>query len=348
MRSFLFLNQPFPQCHGSTLAKFSNGSLVAAWFAGTREQHPDTAIWWCHEKDGKWTKPSVLAKVNDEAHWNPVLYQDPDGAMWVYFKTGGFPDRWDTWRSKFSFTTGWGTPKKLGSKMLECGRMTPGPVRGKMVRLSSGTVIAPSSIEKIISRSSPHSVVKWESVIHRSTNGKKWTSFMIPFDRTAYGEFGGIIQPSVWETAPGKVSALFRSTCGLLFRSDSVDDGMTWSGVVPTGIPNPNSAVDVAVKGDVVALAFNPVSGNWAGRSPISVAFSGMSGTEFGSVVHVEQGQGSFSYPAIIETENGFAMTYTWNRVNIAFAYVDVGPRGESSNVNASIRSGPEAYDFIN
>ena len=345
MRSFLFQNPPFAQCHGSTLAKFSDGSLVAAWFAGTREQHPDTAIWWCWEKDGKWTKPEVLAKVNEEAHWNPVLFLDDKGTMWLYFKTGGFPDRWDTWRCKFHGK--WSVPKKLESTELECGRMTPGPVRGKMVRLSSGTILAPSSIEKIVEKRFPHSLVRWESVIHRSTNGKKWTSCIVPFPRAA-GEYGGIIQPSVWEADKG-CSALFRSTNGMLYRSNSTDDGKTWSPAFRTGVPNPNSAVDICRKGDLLAMVFNPVSGNWVQRTPISVVFSNPGGSTWGSVLEVEGGPGSFSYPAMIETEEGFALTYTWNRTNIAFANVVVKTHSHGelyTSVEAETTEGPEAYDF--
>ena len=36
--------RPTPQCHASTLVEGDQG-LVAAWFGGTREKHPDVGIW---------------------------------------------------------------------------------------------------------------------------------------------------------------------------------------------------------------------------------------------------------------------------------------------------------------
>src|SRR5437016_2215190 len=41
---FIYEQAPFPQCHASTIAQAANG-LVAAWFGGTREKHPDVGIW---------------------------------------------------------------------------------------------------------------------------------------------------------------------------------------------------------------------------------------------------------------------------------------------------------------
>src|SRR5687767_14492820 len=37
---FIYETAPFPECHASTLAETKAG-LVAAWFGGTRERHPD-------------------------------------------------------------------------------------------------------------------------------------------------------------------------------------------------------------------------------------------------------------------------------------------------------------------
>jgi predicted neuraminidase len=316
----IFTDAPFPQCHGSTLARLPDGSFMACWFAGTKEQHPDTAIWWSHLEGLQWSEPKVAIKVSQEAHWNPVLFPCEDG-MAMFFKVGRFPDSWDTYKCWFNGDS-WSEAVKLKSKVFPCGKMTPGPVRGKVVRLSNGTLIAPSSIEKIICHFPMIPI--WESVMHRSTDdGKTWETSFVPFIRREK-EFGGIIQPSVWEISPGHIAALMRSSNGFLYRTESSDDGKTWSPAEMTDLPNPNSAVDISPYKNVIAMVHNPVSGNWVRRSPLSISFANKDGKIFSEPINIESGEGSFSYPAVIDTEDGFAITYTWNRTHICFVKVNI------------------------
>src|SRR3546814_13002149 len=64
---------------------------------------------------------------------------------------------------------------------------------------------------------------------------------------SAFGE--GVIQPALWESAPGKVHMLLRSSAGVICRSDSEDYGKTWSPVYKTDLPNPNSGIDATKLG---------------------------------------------------------------------------------------------------
>ena len=332
--SFIFTDPPFLQCHGSTLARLPSGQFVSAWFAGTKEMNPDTAIWWSKQEGLVWSKPSVAFKVDQQAHWNPVLFVDSNGNLVIHFKVGRFPDSWDTYRSRLGDNDKWSAPKMLKSKMLDCGKMTMGPVRNKMVAMSDGTIIAPSSIEMTVSRMTYPFQVEWNSVFHVSKNGgKTWkTTKLVGYDRKKYGRLGGIIQPAVWESGKGVASALFRSTTGFLFRSDSADGGMSWSDATPTGMPNPNSAVDVATKDGILAMAYNPVAGNWVRRSPLSIAFSNLDGRVFGAPVTVCEGLGSYSYPSMVATDCGFAMTYTWSRLRIAFSEARIVGKEDGSD----------------
>ncbi|HQX51688.1 MAG TPA: sialidase, partial [Planctomycetaceae bacterium] len=43
-QEFIYDTAPFPECHASTIEETPAG-LVAAWFGGTREKHPDVGIW---------------------------------------------------------------------------------------------------------------------------------------------------------------------------------------------------------------------------------------------------------------------------------------------------------------
>ena len=72
-RGFVYERAPFPQCHASTIEEAKGGGLVAAWFGGTREKHPDVGIWVSRLDGGRWTEPVEVA--------NGVQYRRPDGSV---------------------------------------------------------------------------------------------------------------------------------------------------------------------------------------------------------------------------------------------------------------------------
>src|SRR6187399_2839597 len=49
---FIYETAPFPSCHASTIAETKSG-LIAAWFGGTHERHPDVGIWVSRLENGK-------------------------------------------------------------------------------------------------------------------------------------------------------------------------------------------------------------------------------------------------------------------------------------------------------
>ena len=60
MTEFIADPSPTPQCHASTIVDARSG-LVAAWFGGTRERHPDVGIWVSRHVEGRWTLPVEAA-----------------------------------------------------------------------------------------------------------------------------------------------------------------------------------------------------------------------------------------------------------------------------------------------
>jgi len=69
----------------STLLALPNNEYLCAWFAGTKEGNPDTAIWLSHLAEvgyllNKW-------QVAQTAHWNPVLFSDAEN-IYLFFKIG--------------------------------------------------------------------------------------------------------------------------------------------------------------------------------------------------------------------------------------------------------------------
>ncbi len=301
-------NRPFAACHAATLATLPNGRFFAAWFGGSYEKHPDVAIWGAERESHGWSAPRLLAKVRDEAHWNPVLFTEPSGRLWLFFKIGANPHVWETWvmQSDDNGAT-WNEPRELilGD---QGGR---GPVKNRPIVLANGAWLAPASLEQ---------PGRWDVFVdHSSDAGQSWiSSNLLKIDPAVTGP--GVIQPAIWETQPGHVHLLARSTCGHICRADSPDGGRTWSPVRPIRLPNNNSGLDLACMHDgTLVLAYNPVSGDWAARTPLSLACSSNNGVTWNHLIDLETEPGEYSYPTIIPTDDAVAVVYTWQRERIAF-----------------------------
>jgi predicted neuraminidase len=335
VREFVFDDhRPFAQCHASTLASLPDGGLCVAWFGGTREGHSDVGIW-SAERPGEeskkeaspappnaasargtsWSEPRLIAKVSDDAHWNPVLFAlSPSGSdLCLHFKVGARIRDWQTWTQR---STDAGRTWSAAQRLVPGDRGGRGAVKNKAIQLTSGDWIAGASIE---------AWRQWDSFIDRSPDGlANWVAGAKIEVHAGNFSGKGLIQPTLWESAPGRVHALFRSTDGRTHRSDSEDDGRTWSMAYPIDVPNNNSGLDlICMSHRLLALVCNPVAGNWAARTPLSLLLSGDNGRSWPERIEIETKPGEFSYPSIIETEAGLVISYTWNRRRIAVATID-------------------------
>jgi predicted neuraminidase len=110
-----------------------------------------------------------------------------------------------------------------------------------------------------------------------------------------------------------------RTAAGRVARADSKDGGRTWSPAYLTDLPNNNSGIDLLALDDGrLALVYNPVGKNWGPRTPLNLALSQDNGATWQDVAAFEdEPEGEFSYPAIVETSTGLAVSYTWKRQRI-------------------------------
>lgn len=315
-RSMVFESHPgFAQAHASTVEAITDSTYLVAWFGGSYEKHDDVGIWLA-KGDGKtWSEPKVVAKVRNDPHWNPVLHQTSEGKVILFFKVGKEIDHWETW-VQISEDQGesWSVPTEL----VPGDQGGRGPVRNHLTILSDGTWLAPAS----------HELNKvWNAFVDVSKDqGKTW-------ERSPYFEINreiipeeGIIQPTAWESSPGKIHLLMRSSAGKIARTDTQNGGKTWSPVYLTDLPNNNSAIEVAhLGGEKIALLYNPVSGNWGDRNIIELAISTDNGKTWPIRHTVEQTpdpDGEFSYPSLIFDGENLVFTYTWNRQKVAFGKI--------------------------
>lgn len=324
-------HKPFASCHASHLTLLPNGDVLAAWFAGSEEGADDISIWGARRQNGIWTEPVQLADEEGLPHWNPVFHKKADGEIVLFYKVGRLLKEWYT-KVKTSNDGGlsWSAPVEL----VAGDRGGRGPVRNKVIVLSDGAWLAPASTEDGI----------WQSFADRSEDeGRTWTrsgniriegldydnirevtDSSIPVSKQSFiGR--GVIQPTLWESEPGKVHMLLRSTEGLIYRSDSSDGGRSWCGAYPTSLPNNNSGIDVVkLDSGALVLVCNPVGENWGPRSPLVLLASEDNGLTWGSEFVLENEEGEFSYPAVIAEGNTLYITYTWRRQSIAFRQISV------------------------
>lgn len=303
---FIFETAPFPQCHASTLVE-SQGGLIAAWFGGTKEKHPDVGIWSARRLAGKWTAPievanGVQADGKRYPCWNPVLFQPKNGPLLLFYKVGPSPDAW--WgmlRTSTDAGMTWSHARQLPNGVL-------GPIKNKPVQLANGDILSPTSSE--------HD--GWRVHFERSHDlGQTWDSSSPAND----GKQFSAIQPSLLFHGANRLQAVGRTRNGKVFQVWSEDNGQTWGQMSLLALPNPNSGTDaVTLRDGRHLLVYNHTA---KGRSPLNVAVS-VDGRDWQAAVRLENEPGEYSYPAVIQTSDGLVhVTYTWKRLRVKHVVLD-------------------------
>jgi predicted neuraminidase len=312
---FIFTNAPFKSCHASTIAETKSG-LVAAWFGGTTEGHPDVSIYVSRQMDGQWRPPVKVAEgtgfaTNRFACWNPVLFQPKTGPLMLFYKVGLRPPSW--WGMMMTSTDDgqtWSKPVQLPKGIL-------GPIKNKPVQLPNGDILCGSSTEDD----------GWHVHFEQTGDlGKTWAA--TPAVNNA--KEIGAIQPSILFFPNRKLEALGRTHNDKMFQIWSDDEGVTWGKMTLMELPNPNSGTDaVTLKNGRQLLVYNHnirTGSNNKGRSPLNVAVSD-DGTNWSAALVLEDepdAPNGFAYPAVIQTSDGLVhITYTWERKSIKHVVID-------------------------
>ncbi|MBC6612627.1 exo-alpha-sialidase [Hymenobacter sp. BT507] len=314
----LFPNPPFRQCHASTLVEVEGGRLLVACFGGSGEGQKDVAIWLASiDKQGQVSKPASVATgvVNDTLRyptWNPVLFKEQKGKLFLFYKVGPNPREW--WGMVQTSTNEgktWATARRLPPGIL-------GPIKNKPIQLTNGTILAPSSVEETTER--------WKVHLEKSTDrGRTWQR--IPVDTASAFD---VIQPSILRYPGGRLQLLCRSKQGSVVQTWSTDNGNTWGPLSKTTLLNPNSGTDaVTLRDGSQLIVYNPdVPGkDWFnGRGKLRVAQS-QDGQKWNDIAVLENGdKEEYSYPAIIQTRDGRVhITYTYDRKNIKHVVLQGG-----------------------
>ena len=325
---------------------------VGIWFSRLEAERAESASD-AASPSGRWTPPVEVANGVQAGGaryptWNPVLYQSPRAGapLLLFYKVGPSPSEW--WgmvtESDDAGRT-WSEPRRLPDGIL-------GPIKNKPITLSDGSLLAGSSIEDAPAPPA------WRAHFERSTDlGQTWARTDRLAGRTAGGEDFWVIQPTILilgacaaETgcagvpagirreAPvfgrsaalgdGELLALFRSKQSRIAASRSADAGRTWGPIFATALPNPDAGVDAVTLADGRhLLVYNHkvrIDGAWAGsRSRLNAALSD-DGDTWDAALMLEDQDGEYSYPAVIQTRDGRVhLTYTHRRTRIRHVVLD-------------------------
>jgi predicted neuraminidase len=329
-------NRRAPSCHAATIVEAAPGTLLAAWFAGSYEGHPDVAIWLAQYQNGVWGEPVVVADEPGVSHYNPLLFRDRSGQLWLFYKIGVSVPTWTgMYRQSCDGGQSWSEPVMLPAGLI-------GPAKNKPITLNNGDILCGTSHETWGS---------WACWVETSSDGgRTWTKrgpivapgtgTYAPSEETAVSavwdaaagrlvlpkHFAGVIQPTLWEYVPGRVKMLMRSTqrVGCVCAAISDDHGRTWSPAERVAVPNPNSGLDaVRLRDGRILLACNPVL---EGRSPLAILVSEDNGVTWPRRIDLETGSGEYSYPAIIQAADGRVhVAATHRRERIMHYVLDLG-----------------------
>lgn len=310
----VFVHPPFKSCHAPTICDLGNGSLLVGWFGGAYEGSADVSIWAARRTATGWTAPLKIADGleatgSQQACWNPVLFMDNKGLLYLHFKVGKDPRHWQAfYKTSSNKGLSWSDAKKLPDSLL-------GPIKNKPLQLNNGDILYPSSRESADEK-------LWTAHIEKSNaSASRWTIHPI-----AGGNFG-IIQPTLLRYKNGRIQALCRSRQNTVVQSWSDDEGEHWSPATALDLPNPNSGIDaVSLRTGTQLLVYNPMKAGsnwWEGRSVLKIA-SSTDGVHWTDVFTLENElSGEYSYPAIIvDRQQRIHIVYTAKRETIRYVEV--------------------------
>lgn len=286
---------------------------------------------WDEALDYNTAVPDVAAR---KACWNPVLFEMPDGEVWLFFKIGKNVPDW----------TGWVTKSRDGGRTWSRREPLPegflGPIKNKP-EIVGDNLVCPSSTEKD----------GWK--IHFELYNMKTGQWTKTAPRASDSCL--CIQPSILRHPDGRLQAVARTrptnaqrkgidqTPGRIATTWSADGGQTWSDMEFVDVPNNQSGIDAVTLAKPVSVLcsdgktyagqrhvmiyndFGTLPGTNKGpRTPISLACSADGITWHHFCTFEDSPISQYSYPSVIQGRDGtLHCVYTWRRQRIAYKHVE-------------------------
>jgi len=289
--------------HPASITELDNGDLYVVYYGGEGEYEGDTAVYGSRlAKDSRqWTRPKIIADTPGRSEGNAVVWQAPDGVVWLFYITNYGPT-WSTSRIKYKLSTDraqtWSDSDMLA---FELGSM----VRGRPIVLNDGDYLLP---------------VYHETGEDRERTAADTCSFFLRYNPTTKSwtessriySPNGNLQPAPVQITDDYLVAYCRpggdfepDPNRFVIRSESRDGGHTWSKGVDSQFPNPNSAVDfIKLRNRHLLLVYNDT--NVDDRMPLTAAISTDDDRSYPHRRNIVNQPGdTAAYPVAIQTRDG-------------------------------------------
>lgn len=295
-----------PSVHCATLAELPDGTLLSAWFGGSREMARDVVILESRLAPGKpeWSQPQALVEVPGHSLGQPVYLPRPNGELWFFFDVI-MEDHWTSaqpyWQRSVDQGRTWQPPRQLMDY--------PGLMFRSKPLLLPGRIIIPAYDER-----------QWQSrMMISDDDGQNWR-LTDPISTPQ-----GNIHACLVRLSSGNLLAYLRngSKGGMIWRTESSDGGDTWQEPEPTPLPNPNAGIDlIKLQSGKLLLAYNHSDQQ---RTPLCLAWADED-EHWSAPIKLEDEAGEFSYPTLLQARDGqIHLVYTHRREHIHYARFSEG-----------------------
>lgn len=311
----------YKTAHAPALLETPDGDLLCCWFAGSYEGSADIHII-CSvlpKGGGAWLPPVEISGDPTRSEQNPSLFNGPDGAVWAMYTAQ--LDR-QPGKDNMQYTSVVRCQKSTDGGRTWGAYETVFPEEGTFCRqpiqvLSSGRWI----FANWLCTDSAGGLSGDPTAFRISDDeGRHWRMVMMPASN-------GRVHANVVELTPGHLAAFMRDReAAHIYRSESLDNGDSWSEPVPTPLPNNNSSISaLKLQSGRIAIAYNltctptpqPGKAAWPGlRCPVAIALSEDGGKTFPLIRWMERGEGymgeenrtnnrQYEYPYLMQSRDG-------------------------------------------
>lgn len=342
--------------HSSCLVECPNGDLLVCWYRGSGERSADDVqVLGARLRKGetRWSEPFVLADTPGFPDCNPAMLIDPRGRLQLFWPAI-IANEWHTallMQKVSSRFTGSGAPKwQNGGPILlkpdaDFERDVTAAVERDLARLDRFPAGERDRIRQYLEERRRHGADKYfrrmgwmpraHPYIHEGrriilplySDGFDFSLMALSDDggatwrpsRPLVGD--GPVQPSIARARDGSLVALMRDNGPppkRLLRSESRDEGESWSRPYDTEIFNPGAGAEVITLRDGAWALIN--NDTEKGRHQLLVSLSRDDGRTWYARRYLERDDpaggdaGSYGYPSLIQARDGsLHATYTFN-----------------------------------